>query len=244
MTNPFAVSRYAEVAAPAALRERVQCTWLFRQGNLDLRPTQVLPDGCVDIIWDGSSLMVAGPDSRAAMAMLAPGSILTGMRLAHGTGAGLLGLPLHNITDQRVPLSDLWGRRHTKDWELRLHEARDPAKVLHALCGSRELAPDHQMRWVFAMLESEAAPRVSALATSLAMSERSLRRRCQQAFGYGPKTLDRILRLQRFLRLAPRHATLTSAALEAGYGDAPHLVHDSQLLAGLTPSELVARHVR
>lgn len=57
--NPSAVFRYAEVVAPLALRERVQCTWQFRQGSLDLGPAQVLPDGCVDLIWNGSSLMVA-----------------------------------------------------------------------------------------------------------------------------------------------------------------------------------------
>jgi len=226
------------------MRERVQCTWQFRQGDLDVHATQVLPDGCVDLIWDGSNLMVAGPDSRAAMAMLLPGSVLTGVRLAHGTAEGLLGLPLHHIADQRVLLSDVWGGRNTRDWEHRLQEAIDPIVVLHALCTSREPAPDHQMRWVLAVLDSHAAPRVSALATSLEISERSLRRRCLDAFGYGPKTLDRILRLQRFLKLVPRHSTLTSAALEAGYGDAPHLVHESRLLTGLTPSELVARHVR
>ncbi|MDR3446880.1 helix-turn-helix domain-containing protein [Dyella sp.] len=241
---PPSVSRYTEVATPIALRERVQCTWQFHQGNLDTHPTQVLPDGCVDFIWNGSSLFVAGPDSRAAIATLAPGSTLTGVRLAHGTAAGLLGLPLHHIADQRVLLSDIWGSRHSGDWELQLHEAMDPAEVLHALCLSRELTADRQMQWIFSMLQSPSAPRVSALAAALNMTERSLRRRCQQAVGYGPKTLDRILRLQRFLKLAPQHATLTSAALEAGYGDAPHLVRDSQLLTGLTPRELVARHVR
>lgn len=237
-------SPYAEVFTPFALRKRVQCTWQFRQGDLDFHPTQVLPDGYVDLIWNGSSLFVAGPDSRAVMTALPPGSTLTGVRLAHATGAGLLGLPLYNITDHRVPLSEIWGLHHTEDWESQLYEAIDATKVLHALCASRAPSPDRQMQWIFATLSGQGAPRVSELAVSLDMSERSLRRRCQQAFGYGAKTLDRILRLQRFLRLASQHATLTSAAIEAGYGDAPHLVHDSQLLTGLTPSELVARHVR
>ncbi|MBB4128251.1 AraC-like DNA-binding protein [Xanthomonas translucens] len=85
---------------------------------------------------------------------------------------------------------------------------------------------------------------MAELTRSLGISERSLRRRCQDAFGYGAKTLERILRLQRFLRIACGHATLTAAALQAGYGDAPHLVRDSRQLTGLSPRELVQRHAR
>jgi hypothetical protein len=39
------------------------------------------------------------------------------------------------------------------------------------------------------------------LMRELGLSERTLRRRFDVAFGYGPKTLDRILRFQRFLHL-------------------------------------------
>ena len=45
-------------------------------------------------------------------------------------------------------------------------------------------------------------PITRQLASALGTSERTLRRHCEQAFGYGPKTLNRILRMQRFLNLA------------------------------------------
>jgi AraC-like DNA-binding protein len=116
--------------------------------------------------------------------------------------------------------------------------------LLHALCASRPLQTDQPMAWLFAQLAGADAPRTAELTRSLGISERTLRRRCQDAFGYGAKTLERILRLQRFLRIACGHATLTAAALEAGYGDAPHLVRDSRQLTGLNPRELVRRHAR
>lgn len=236
-------SRYAETAAPPALRDRLRCSWRFRQGDADPLPAQVLPDGCVDLIWDGRALFVAGPDRCASTAALAPGSVLSGVRLAAGAGAGLLGVPLHAIADQRIALEALWGGRG-RDWQARLEDGADPLPLLHALCASRPLAADLPMAWVFAQLAGDPAPRMADLTRSLGISERSLRRRCQDAFGYGAKTLERILRLQRFLRLASGHATLTAAALEAGYGDAPHLVRDSRQLTGLSPRELVRRHAR
>jgi AraC-like DNA-binding protein len=165
------------------------------------------------------------------------------VRLAAGAGARLLGVPLHAIADQRVALEALWDGRG-RDWQARLEDGADPLPLLHALCASRPLQTDQPMAWLFAQLAGADAPRTAELTRSLGISERTLRRRCQDAFGYGAKTLERILRLQRFLRIACGHATLTAAALEAGYGDAPHLVRDSRQLTGLNPRELVRRHAR
>lgn len=236
-------SRYAEADAPPALRERLRCSWRFRQGETDTAATQVLPDGCVDLIWDGRVLFVAGPDRRATDAVVAPGSVLTAVRLAAGAGPSLLGVSLQAIADQSIPLDALWGRRG-RHWQARLEEAADPLAVLHALCASQPLQADREMAWLFAQLAGETPPRLAALTRALGVSERTLRRRSHEAFGYGAKTLERILRLQRFLGLARQHPSLTAAALEAGYGDASHLVHDSRQLTGLSPRDLVQRHAR
>ncbi|WP_409976316.1 DUF6597 domain-containing transcriptional factor [Xanthomonas cerealis] len=80
-------SRYAERDAPPALRDRLRCSWRFRQGAGEALPTRVLPDGCVDLIRDGRALFVAGPDHCASSAALAPGSELSGVRMAAGAGA-------------------------------------------------------------------------------------------------------------------------------------------------------------
>jgi AraC-like DNA-binding protein len=66
------------------------------------------------------------------------------------------------------------------------------------------------------------------------------------AFGYGPKTLDRVLRLQRFLALgrAEPAAGLARLAADAGYADQAHLGHECRALAGATPGELIAQTSR
>jgi hypothetical protein len=62
------------------------------------------------------------------------------------------------------------------------------------------------------------------------------------AFGYGAKTLDRVLRLQRFLALgrAEPDAGLARLAADAGYADQAHLGHDCRALADATPAQLLA----
>ena len=99
------------------------------------------------------------------------------------------------------------------------------------------------MHAVFELLSAGAPPGkpvIAWLSGELAMSERTLRRHCEEAFGYGPKTLDRILRFQRFLKLVrgSRNAAAASLALEAGYADQAHLVRESRRLAATTPGEI------
>ena len=70
-----------------------------------------------------------------------------------------------------------------------------------------------------------------------------LRRRFDDAVGYGPKTLQRVLRFQRFLALAatrpPRRSDLAGLAFAAGYADQAHLTRECTRLAGLPPAALL-----
>jgi transcriptional regulator GlxA family with amidase domain len=105
-------------------------------------------------------------------------------------------------------------------------------------------APDPAVEAVVAALRVQhRAVRVAALAHWLGLSERQLLRRCTAALGYGPKTLDRILRFQRFRTLAARRRDLglVNLAAAVGYADQPHLTRECVRLAGETPAALVAR---
>ena len=78
------------------------------------------------------------------------------------------------------------------------------------------------------------------VAIAIAIVERTLRRRCHQHFGYGAKTLDRILRLQRFLSACRREPSVNLGilALDAGYADQAHLSRETKELASLSPAEI------
>lgn len=57
---------------------------------------------------------------------------------------------------------------------------------------------------------------VTEIARGLALSERQLRRLCLDAFGYGPKTLERVLRLGRALDQARTGLPFAQVAAVAG----------------------------
>lgn len=75
---------------------------------------------------------------------------------------------------------------------------------------------------------------VGTVAAAVGLSPRQLHRRSFDAFGYGPKLLARVLRLQRALDAARTGEALASVAATHGYADQAHLARDVRDLAGTT----------
>ncbi|SBT39554.1 helix-turn-helix domain-containing protein [Micromonospora auratinigra] len=80
---------------------------------------------------------------------------------------------------------------------------------------------------------------VAATAAEVGLGARALHRRSRLLFGYGPKTLARILRLRRALDLARAGARWAEVAALAGYADQAHLTRDVRELAGVPPTRLL-----
>lgn len=80
---------------------------------------------------------------------------------------------------------------------------------------------------------------VDPLALELGVSRRQLHRRCLASFGYGPKLLARILRMNDALALARGGVAFVDVAARSGYADQAHLSNDVRELAGVTLRQLV-----
>ncbi|SBT41550.1 helix-turn-helix transcriptional regulator [Micromonospora narathiwatensis] len=84
---------------------------------------------------------------------------------------------------------------------------------------------------------------VAATAAEVGLGARALHRRSRTLFGYGPKTLARILRMRRALDLARAGTPLAEVAALAGYADQAHLTREVKEFAGVSPTHLLpARH--
>jgi AraC-like DNA-binding protein len=239
-----AVGAYREWPAGGALAHHLACLWTHALPDSVTPPLQVVPDGCVDIIWTGDGLRVAGPDTRPIRESFPPGTVIVGMRFRPGAAPPWLGVPASEIVNGRLPLQHLWGADASRLAD-RLSRAPNPADaaaiMLSVLAARRPRASliDHAAPAILAAIRrDDAAPmRILALAGSLDISERTLRRRCESAFGYGPKTLARILRFQQFLELlrGSSEPRLAELAATSGYADQAHLTREVRRLGGLTP---------
>ena len=201
----------------------------------------MLPDACSDLIWEqGVGCYIAGPDTGPARPMTKAGTVIVGIRFRPCAGGRVLKTPLSEIMNQRVPLADLLPPASRQ-----LPATLDPAEAAERildLTGAlvTEGAPDLAMTRAATLLRDPAA-RTVAVAEQVGLSERQFRRRCQAAAGYGPKTLQRVLRFQRFVRLldaAFGSPDLAAVAAQTGYADQAHLTRECSDLSGLTPANL------
>ncbi|MFR0356337.1 helix-turn-helix domain-containing protein [Streptomyces sediminimaris] len=200
---------------------------------------RVLPDGCMDLLWHEGRLLVAGPDTRAHVTEGAPG-VWSGVRFAPGTAPALLGVPAHELRDRRVALADLWPAAEVRRLTAGVRAAAVPESGLEELAlrlAAGAGPPDPLLRHLVTALG--AGRPVAATAGELGLGARQVHRRCLAAFGYGPKTLARVLRLQRALGLARRGVPFAETAARAGFADQAHLSRDVKELAGLPLRELL-----
>jgi AraC-like DNA-binding protein len=219
---------YTELAAPP-----LACLWVR---VVDDAPADVLPDACSDLIWQaGRGAFVAGPDTGPAPVTSSHGTVFVGARFRPGAGGAALGLPLSELRDLRVGLDEL-----RPDLAERLPGDLEPHEALRRLAELARTAPPADAAVAEgARRLGDPRTRVESLAGDLGLSERQLRRRFHAAAGYGPKTLQRVLRFRRFL--AGAHDDLARAALDAGYADQAHLTRECRRLAGRPPAALLLR---
>ncbi|AYF79135.1 AraC family transcriptional regulator [Nocardia yunnanensis] len=219
---------------------RIDGAVVWRRTGVSANDLPVLPDGSMDLLWLDGRLSVAGPDTRAYRPPPGFADRITGIRFFPGTAPALLGLPAHELRDARADLADLWSLADLRRATELIHRADDPGAGLEAIARWRARNADPapaMLRYVVRSLGAGAS--VAGIADELGTGARRLHRISLDAFGYGPKTLARVLRLQRALTLARGGMRLTDVAAAAGYSDQAHLTRDVRELTGLSPRQLL-----
>jgi len=243
---------YREIPPAPRLAAAIECYWLGRAGGDG--PHRVTPDGCADILFTGDALQVVGPMTVWRDYPLRNGQHMFGVRFRPGMWSAILGVPAHSLTDQTVPVDALWGAR-----AFRLAERLAEAQSVERAIGTFEavvqapaaLGPvERALAW---MEQRRGAVSMDELADRAGLSPRQLRRVCLERTGLTPKLLARVLRFrhawQRVTegppsalggarRGAPWGApwTLADLALECGYYDQAHFIHEFRAFSGRTPA--------
>ncbi len=208
----------------------VACTW--EQATTTQHEQQIVPDACVDLIWTGRALTIAGPDTRPRSVTLESGSRVVGARLRPGTAGAILGLPASELCDVSADATEVLGRDVAATLLEELAGGSDPHALLLRAVELRAAELDPLVRAAVVALGRPRA-RVAPVADELSISARQLHRRVSDAVGYGPKILQRVLRFRRLQALPP--APLVELALDAGYADQAHMTAEVTHLAGLSP---------
>lgn len=248
---PDSTGKYAEHAPCAALRPYIECFW-SRPGRDDASAAsshRVLPDGCLDIVFNfGDSPVwraaVVGTMTRALVVEPGRREDFLGVRFRPGKAGAFLRPPADEFTDRAVVLSAAWGRAGAE-----LEERLAAMPGLRARLGAlenellRRLAQAPSTNAVLdAVIDTIERGRGSVsirqLSDAAEWSRQHLTRRFAAAVGIGPKMFSRVVRFRGLLMSArARPLGWAAAAAESGYYDQSHLIAEFKEFAGLTPAQ-------
>lgn len=154
----------------------------------------------------------------------------------------LFGVPLHELTDRVVPLSEVLGREVDR-LEERLAETRragDRLALVESFLRAR-LAdappprPDVSYAWG-RLLETGGDIRIGALAAELGCSRKHLAEQFRNQLGLAPKLAALLVRFNRALALVERGVDGAEVAFRCGYADQAHFVKEFRRFSGSTPA--------
>ena len=229
---------YHEIAASPRLAAAIECFWVG-QGAGGLH--RVTPDGCADILFTGGQLQLVGPMTTWRDFRLERGQRLFGVRFRPGMWTSLAGAPADCLIDRMQPMHDLWGSRARSLTE-QLAEAGSVAQAIQVMEAAipvpAHYSPvEHALAW---MERRHGAVSLDELAARAGLSPRQLRRVCVERTGLSPKFLARVLRFRRASeRLAApgnRPSGLAGLALDCGYYDQAHFIHEFREFSGRSPA--------
>jgi AraC-like DNA-binding protein len=241
----------------------VALIWLCRNETRPNALERVLPTGAAQLIvnlkedetrlydpqeplnvitTDGTIL--SGVQSRFQIIDTSEQEYVAGVAFRPGGSAAFLTAPAHETSDADTPLELLWGRRRSSDLREQLLERGDPDAQLDAMEDAlREMlrpAGAHPAV-AFALRAFDRAPlttNIAAVTDAIGMSAKRFIERFKAEVGVSPKHYCRIRRFQRAVTRAHRGQLVDwpQVALECGYYDQAHFIHEFRSFSGLTPT--------
>jgi len=244
--------RYAEYLPPAEMASVVECFWIL-DGIGASAPEPVLPDGRTEWLFhygtpfcrrhdDGRlepqpRALVAGQITRPVFLAASQSAGVAAIRLKPGASS-LIGVPAAELTDHLAPLDAF---RQTDVVLDQLAAATSDAARLVVL-----------QRWLSPLMNDPPCPAVShavdlivttggrismaSLSARANLSRRQLQRLFLAHVGLTPKTLARIVRVQRAAARLRSGTALADVALACGYYDQAHMALDFRAVAQHSPS--------
>ncbi len=240
------VSSYREYRAVPAVARAAVCTWQGVPGWH--RRMRLLPDGCLDLTWDGQHARFSRPADRQVRRPVGATALVTGIRIRPGWAALITGIPVGHLPAV-ADLADVWdppAARQVADAltagaSAAAHRAALTDAVASRLASSS--GPDPRVLAAVSVLGNPRAD-VGTAARHAGVSSRQLRRLFDEHIGLPPKILYCIMRFQRLrawlAASGPAAGTLARAATDCGYFDQAHLCRDCARMGGLTPASLLA----
>jgi AraC-like DNA-binding protein len=252
---------------PAPLSWFVKCFWYWEGAPQTHAKEQLMPNGEMAIIFNLRDdpmriykpqdlnrcetfglAAISGPRTRPFVIDTAQEDRVFGIEFAPGGSFPFFRAPASEFSDTEVSLECLW-RGSVNEIRERLLACPDMDSMftltqrilMRHLVRPLELHPGV----AFALHRFCARPQttVASVLDRIGLSHRRFVELFHDQVGLTPKSFSRVQRFQRVLRTVHRASNIdwTGVALDCGYYDQAHFIHDFQEFSGFTPTFYAAR---
>lgn len=250
-------ARQHRLPVPDALRPWIDRIDIASYRTDDNRPLVHAPDPATVLVWrttvDGEgAVLVMGPRTHATYHDSKTVPLCVRIRIGSGAAPTLLGTSVDRITDDVVPLGELWGPAGDQlgsdlaglGSQPRLAVERIETALLARVERAQARERDRANLVRHASVElcpSPGCPQplVSDVARHVGVSERHLRDLFTATVGVPPKQFVRLNRIRTILP-SVRRGSWAPLASAAGYYDQSHMTAHFREVMHVTPSDFVA----
>ncbi len=202
------------------------------------------PERSSDIVTTTPGTVLSGISSRYGIIDSAEQEFVAGVAFRPGGTVAFFSPPADELRDADIPLEALWGRSRAAALRERLLEAGSTHAMLDIL--EQTMSDALQSSAVhpavsFALdqfADQPGAASIAAVQEQIGLSAKRFIEHFKTSVGLSPKHYCRILRFQSALSRAEqgRGVDWTHIAVDCGYFDQAHFIHDFRGFAGITPT--------
>jgi AraC-like DNA-binding protein len=233
---------YAEILPDKNLRPFIECYWIHSD---DLSPHIVLPDGCIDIVFNDAAGSVVG--TMTTPLIVQPSGDFVGVRFRSGKASMFFDFDASELTDQKTELQNIAGRDGSILIE-KLFDVQDLSRKIEILNANLSswftYKSNEKVDYVIQkIIQSQGNISINWICRSLDLSRQHLARLFQEYVGIRPKQFARVIRFQALLKNV-RQTQKVNWANEAamlGYYDQAHLITDFRQFSGTSPEKFTSR---
>jgi AraC-like DNA-binding protein len=243
--------RYQQFQPIEAFRPLVDAYWVNRPGSAPF--DRVLPDGCIDLVFRGgadhTALFSSALVERPMFLTGGNSAWFVGVRFRPAMARAILDVEPVDCRDRDIPANVFDARFRLLEEELQ--ECASPEQALAILKdtvdarlarGAHRVAPARVREALSLLARGGGDSHVRGIAHALGIAERSLHRDLKRWSGLAPKSMARILRMQRTMKMIRSgQMPLANVALQMGYADQAHMTRELKSLTGFTPAEIAPR---
>jgi AraC-like DNA-binding protein len=267
MRQAVIMPRYLRHVPRSPLSEFVNLLWLYEGYTQPHAKERILPTGemqiVINLLEDRSYVydrdnparcqtfrgsLLSGAHSQYQVIDTAEQESVIGVHFRPGGAFPFLGMPAGELRDTTVSLDEVWGAGAIELRDQLLEASTPQARfsiLEQVLADQLARGFDHHAAVGFALHRFMAAPQVTTIAgvsQQIGLSPKRFIQAFRDETGFTPKVFCRIRRFQQALDRMEgrRNVTWANVALDCGYFDQAHFIHDFRAFSGINPSTYLA----